>query len=781
MRHPRMSYAYITVDESQLPREVTSDARVRIARSGSPSLASYLRICRQMVPNVHHEEVVLNKEVSPFTMVLIQDGAVVGGITFRMLLAQPMLLPGTPKKNVPPSQLIVDIQLMAVAGAQHRRGFGRQLVAHARLIARAQARALGLSFLFFLVQADNFALAFWRSSSFGDEKAALRLACQLNRWRPTENLIYNGATPLGVRERLLDYYDASSAAAAALVIKRRCKRPRAEGAATDESAAAAERPRTPPPLTVPPKLALTPQSTPVTPAAPCKQEARGASSDVISREEQLDALSPFSAFLAAPSASSSPTSAPTPTPEGVLRHAASPQSPEIAALAAGSARVVDKIAGNVQQPTRVRSWTLPPLYVHVPQAPPRAAPSAAPDARASSSSAASSSSSSVGSVPPPPPSPRDALALMRTGSEASNSARANVASRGDLRGAWAGRLPPPGARRQPSLASSASDGTQECLPSQPESVSTSTHSSSPRLKQGCADREDACDQVQIPARLKTSVDCLRRTHDGGAASPRFSVAEMAALASDPAEALFDAARCAEGMQLHACIQSEAARMVEEMAACACAPPLEATRMMEEMAEAAGHVGAIAEVAEAMAAVDADEEAAAGAATLAEHLEGMHSTTGTRSHPPSAVDTEATCASLGALSPERVPSSATSVCDAMSGRGHDFGDTMSDTSMSDAMSDDEDADADDNAKHAIGGSADDNAKQPVSDAISDTDEESSTPCPTGREWCCERCTLANEDWRKKCRLCFKMKPGPRERLAMPRMLMEILARDLIDRI
>ena len=107
--------------------------------------------------------------------------------------------------------------------------------------------------------------------------------------------------------------------------------------------------------------------------------------------------------------------------------------------------------------------------------------------------------------------------------------------------------------------------------------------------------------------------------------------------------------------------------------------------------------------------------------------------------------------------------------------------MSDTSMSDAMSDDEDADADDNAKHAIGGSADDNAKQPVSDAISDTDEESSTPCPTGREWCCERCTLANEDWRKKCRLCFKMKPGPRERLAMPRMLMEILARDLIDRI
>ena len=81
MRHPRMSYAYITVDESQLPREVTSDARVRIARSGSPSLASYLRICRQMVPNVHHEEVVLNKEVSPFTMVLIQDGAVVVSIS----------------------------------------------------------------------------------------------------------------------------------------------------------------------------------------------------------------------------------------------------------------------------------------------------------------------------------------------------------------------------------------------------------------------------------------------------------------------------------------------------------------------------------------------------------------------------------------------------------------------------------------------------------------------------------------------------------------------------
>ena len=67
--------------------QVGSDDRVRIGKRGSPSLAAYLRICRQMVPNVHHEEVVLGEVSCPFSLCLHHRGQVVGGVTFRMLTA----------------------------------------------------------------------------------------------------------------------------------------------------------------------------------------------------------------------------------------------------------------------------------------------------------------------------------------------------------------------------------------------------------------------------------------------------------------------------------------------------------------------------------------------------------------------------------------------------------------------------------------------------------------------------------------------------------------------
>ena len=201
MRYPKMQYQYVPVDETALPSTGDTHGRVLISRRGSPSLAAYLRICRNMVPNVHHEEVVLHLLTRPFTFVLQHRGAVVGGLTFRMVIAEALPCVGAPRKLTAAGErtLIFDIQLLAVAAPHHGRGFGRTLVQHARRVAHAQARAHGCRHLFQLVQADNGVLPFWRHAGFADERAAGRLVARLNRWRPALNLIYDGATPLGMR------------------------------------------------------------------------------------------------------------------------------------------------------------------------------------------------------------------------------------------------------------------------------------------------------------------------------------------------------------------------------------------------------------------------------------------------------------------------------------------------------------------------------------------------------------------------------------------------------
>ena len=464
MRHPRMAYSFLCVEESRLPHEITGDERVRIARRGSPSLAVYLRICRQMVPNVHHEEVVLGDRACPFTLVLLHRGVVVGGVTFRMLIAEPIIMPGMPKKNVPPAQLIVDIQLLAIAGPHHGRGFGRQLVTHVRRAARAQAREKGLAHIFFLVQADNGALPFWRHTGFAEDKAAMRVATQLSRWRPFDNVMYKGATPLGVRERLLDYCGAPVSTAP----KGRCKRPRTEDSRERSCTAAPDLEMLPRPLAES-HLQLVTSVSPSLGSTGILHRPASCSGD----SSSTSSLSPVDALLASPS------------PTISLAQSESPQSPDIAALAACSALAVGKIASCGAR------WSLPPLYVRLPAAscamhasvrePVAAAPASSSTCTCSDGDGSRSGTKqqhysadsicSAYSVPPPPPSPREC------GSSAKPPPRRVPGTSASEENRHPGNSVMQ-ALRQPSLDSDASDGSQV---SKPETITGSMHSDPPRL------------------------------------------------------------------------------------------------------------------------------------------------------------------------------------------------------------------------------------------------------------------------------------------------------------
>ena len=94
MRFPRMAYTSVAVDASALP----STAGIRACERGTPALSAYLHICRGLVPNVHHEEIVCNEATLSHTLVVSHCGVIVGGITFRMLVAAPDRGRGAPTR-----------------------------------------------------------------------------------------------------------------------------------------------------------------------------------------------------------------------------------------------------------------------------------------------------------------------------------------------------------------------------------------------------------------------------------------------------------------------------------------------------------------------------------------------------------------------------------------------------------------------------------------------------------------------------------------------------------
>ena len=130
-----------------------------------------------------------------------------------MLIIEPVRCVGAPR-NLPERTLVLELLLMAVHGSFQGRGLGTKLVEHAKAIARAHAASRGIAALHMIVQADNIATGFWRKRGFQEGQATHRLVLALARWWPKENIVYLGATPMGIRETLNAHAPAEDAPAA---------------------------------------------------------------------------------------------------------------------------------------------------------------------------------------------------------------------------------------------------------------------------------------------------------------------------------------------------------------------------------------------------------------------------------------------------------------------------------------------------------------------------------------------------------------------------------------
>ena len=120
-----------------------------------------------------------------------------GGLTFRLVDVEVMPCVGTPRAQ-PDRKIACDILLAAVREDHQGKALGSWLVSLTKRITTAQAIARGIDAIHMVVQADLGAVSFWRKLGFGSSPAARRLVAGLSRWRPAENLIYIGVTPLGV-------------------------------------------------------------------------------------------------------------------------------------------------------------------------------------------------------------------------------------------------------------------------------------------------------------------------------------------------------------------------------------------------------------------------------------------------------------------------------------------------------------------------------------------------------------------------------------------------------
>ena len=135
-RFPKFHYSYVAVDPSHT-RRLSLDPRLTVVPYDGHNLRTplraFIRICRAMVPNAHHEEIVLSPATHVCTLIASRNGDVVGGTTFRMLTAHPI------KTGAAVPRLILEIVLMAVRMEDHGHGIGTKLVLHAKAIATAHA------------------------------------------------------------------------------------------------------------------------------------------------------------------------------------------------------------------------------------------------------------------------------------------------------------------------------------------------------------------------------------------------------------------------------------------------------------------------------------------------------------------------------------------------------------------------------------------------------------------------------------------------------------------
>jgi len=186
------------VDRTALPNFCHSHFRVAVlgARGpGSKSLQAYSQICQEMVPNVSTDQLITTG--AAYNVVITKSGDCIGGLTFRLVDVEVMPCVGTPRAQ-PDRKIACDILLAAVREDHQGKALGSWLVSLTKRITTAQAIARGIDAIHMVVQADLGAVSFWRKLGFGSSPAARRLVAGLSRWRPAENLIYIGVTPLGV-------------------------------------------------------------------------------------------------------------------------------------------------------------------------------------------------------------------------------------------------------------------------------------------------------------------------------------------------------------------------------------------------------------------------------------------------------------------------------------------------------------------------------------------------------------------------------------------------------
>jgi len=197
MRRPRLRYTYVDVDRTTPPASCDSQFRVAVldARPRNRSLQAYSKICEKVLPNVSANRLITTGGTC--NVVITKSGECIGGLTFRLIDVETMPCIGAPRPRLH-RKLACDILLTAVRGDHQGQGLGRWLVDFTKRIAMAHAVARGIDVIHMVVQADLDAVSFWKKLGFGNLRAARRLVAGLSRWRPAENLIYIGATPLSV-------------------------------------------------------------------------------------------------------------------------------------------------------------------------------------------------------------------------------------------------------------------------------------------------------------------------------------------------------------------------------------------------------------------------------------------------------------------------------------------------------------------------------------------------------------------------------------------------------
>jgi len=181
--------AYVDLCPCEVP--VAPEIKLHLVHAGSSTdaLSDYQRICKLLLPNLPHADVLEPSAGCFHALLRSVKGEVLGGATFRLVqLSQS-------EEGWKPELLLLHVARAVIAPSAQRRGLGACLVRYLRAVLLTHA-AVRTQRALIVTQADNSAIDFWRKCGLEPRSGARTLSEALFRWAAHDFPLCEGARPM---------------------------------------------------------------------------------------------------------------------------------------------------------------------------------------------------------------------------------------------------------------------------------------------------------------------------------------------------------------------------------------------------------------------------------------------------------------------------------------------------------------------------------------------------------------------------------------------------------